>query len=61
VVPGVTGEFFPKQSVSALVDVLRQFSPEKYQPEVIRQHAEQFDKKNFQQKIIHYLVKKKVI
>jgi len=61
VVPGVTGEFFPKQSASALVDVLRQFSPEKYQPEVIRQHAEQFDKKNFQQKIIHYLVKKKVI
>ncbi|MEX0594834.1 MAG: glycosyltransferase [Patescibacteria group bacterium] len=48
---GVTGEFFPEQSVESLVAVLEKFDPAKYDPQTIREHVMQFDTKRFKQKI----------
>lgn len=47
VIPGVTGEFFADQNVDALVDLLRRFDAEAYDPAVIRRHAEAFDRHVF--------------
>lgn len=49
--PGVTGEFFTPQTDAALEQVLRQFDHTKYNSQQIREHALQFDKNIFQQKI----------
>lgn len=51
VVAGVTGEFFPEQTVESLVKVLKNFKPNKYDPQKIRQHAKQFDVEQFKKKI----------
>lgn len=51
VVAGVTGEFFSEQSVESLVKVWRSFRPERYDPQQIRAHAQQFDKEKFKSKI----------
>lgn len=51
VVAGETGEFFRAQTVASLVDALTRFRPERYDPAVIRHHAEQFDVAVFSDKI----------
>jgi len=51
IVPGVTGEFFAEQSIESLVGALKNFRPEKYDPQKIRAHAMKFDKEVFKQKI----------
>ncbi len=51
VVAGKTGEFFDDQTVESLIAVLRTFDQTRYDPAVIRTHAEQFDVKRFQAKI----------
>lgn len=51
VVPGVTGEFFPEQTVESLISVLKSFNQKKYDPLKIRAHAQQFDKTIFKAKI----------
>ncbi len=51
VVDGVTGLFFPKQTVESLVEVLKDFNPAKFNPQKIRFHAEKFSKEEFQNKI----------
>lgn len=51
VVPGVTGEFFTVQVADALVEVIGQFEPEKYNREQIRGHAQKFDSEVFKQQI----------
>lgn len=48
---GVTGEFFPEQTVESLVNVLKSFDPAKYDPQKIRAHAMQFDVTQFKEKI----------
>ncbi|MBI4175496.1 glycosyltransferase [Candidatus Berkelbacteria bacterium] len=48
VVAGKTGEFFARQTVESITQVLRTFRPEDYDPKIIRHHAEQFDTKVFQ-------------
>lgn len=53
VIEGITGEFFDEQSPWKLVDVVRDFDSEKYDPEVIKEHAKQFDMKSFKNKIRH--------
>jgi glycosyltransferase involved in cell wall biosynthesis len=55
---GVTGEFFGQQSVPALVEGLKKFEPAKYDGQKIREHAMQFDKKIFQQKIKTFVEEK---
>ena len=48
VVPGVTGAFFKEQSVDGLIDALRVFEPNDYDPVAIRAHAEQFNRRRFE-------------
>lgn len=56
VVEGVTGAFFPKQSVEALVDVLARFDHRAYDPLAIRAHARQsFDLSVFRSRFLDYL------
>ncbi len=45
--PGITGEFFHEQEWETLADAIIRFQPEKYNPEIIREHARQFDESVF--------------
>jgi glycosyltransferase involved in cell wall biosynthesis len=58
VVKGVTGEFFLQQTRQSLVGVLKSFNPATYDSALIRQHALQFDKKIFQDKIRKFVEEK---
>lgn len=55
VIPGVTGEFFMEQSWEAVFDMVLQFDPKKYDPQVIRARAEQFAVERFKQRIAQYV------
>ncbi len=44
---GVTGSFFAEQHEDSLIEALRRFSPETYRPEILRAHAERFDRARF--------------
>jgi glycosyltransferase involved in cell wall biosynthesis len=57
VVEGVSGMLFHEQSVESLVEVLQRFDAAIYDPQAIRQHAEQFDVTVFRQKIKDYVVR----
>jgi len=48
---GKTGIFFNEQKIGALVEAVKNFRPEKFNPEKIRLHAEQFGKNIFKDKI----------
>lgn len=53
--PGVTGEFFPVQSVDSLGEALQVFDASKYKPAVIKERASRFSVKHFRagiQKIV---------
>lgn len=52
-----TGLFFDEQSVDSLLNVLKRFHPGNFNPEFIRQHALQFDKEIFKNKINDFLKK----
>jgi len=51
VIEGKTGLFFNEQSVSSLEEALKKFDATKFNPETIRQHALEFDKEKFKEKI----------
>jgi glycosyltransferase involved in cell wall biosynthesis len=51
IVEGVTGEFFREPNARALADVGRGFNGAKYDPQVIRQHAEKFGADVFKAKL----------
>lgn len=55
VLPGQTGEFFAEQTVNSLVEVLRRFNAEAYDPAILRAHAMQFDTSVFRQAITSYV------
>ncbi len=55
VVPGVTGEHFPVQTVESLLSVLTQFNPLAYDPGACRAGAEQFSRAVFRQKLIGFV------
>jgi glycosyltransferase involved in cell wall biosynthesis len=55
VVEGVTGEFFPEQTASALADVVARFDERAYDPAAIRRHAEGFDIEVFKRKIEEFI------
>ncbi|MDO9399800.1 MAG: glycosyltransferase [bacterium] len=48
---GITGEFFNQQTVDSLIEVLNNFDVNKYNPQEIKQHAEQFSVEIFKKKI----------
>lgn len=57
VISGITGEFFDDQTWECLAHTILRFRPENYSPARIREHAMQFDKKNFKARIKYYVEK----
>ena len=55
VVNGITGEFFYSQTAENLAQTIKNFKPEKYDPEAIRNHAAKFDIKIFENKITNFI------
>lgn len=55
---GVTGEFFYPQTAEALAAAVAAFEPGRYDPQVIRKHAEGFDTRKFQSAFHEYVLKK---
>lgn len=51
VIPGVTGEHFSELTVDSLTEVMANFDASRYDPEVMRKHAAQFDAGIFRQQI----------
>lgn len=43
VIPGETGELFDAMSLESLIKVMQNFDANRYNPDVIRQHAQKFD------------------
>lgn len=55
VVPGETGEFFHQQTPEALMDVLANFDPGRYDPLACRARAEMFATPRFRQKFMAFV------
>lgn len=55
---GVTGVFFGRQTPDALAAAVRDFQDERFDPRVIRRHAEQFDSAHFAQRMTAYIESK---
>ncbi len=53
--PGVTGEFFMEQTSAAIIEKVKNFNTVKYESNLLRGHAIEFDKKNFQKKIKEFV------
>ncbi len=53
-----TGKFFNEQSWEALIDTILKFKPEKFDPNFIKQHAEQFNTKFFYTRIKNFVDEK---
>lgn len=54
-VDGVTGTFFDRQSPDALVEALRGFDPDSYDPAVLHAHVSEFDLFVFQQRLRQFV------
>lgn len=59
VLSGTTGLFFGEQSTEALIDAVQQFAAvrDRFEPEQIRQHAEQFSVTRFQKEFVELVEK----
>ena len=55
VIPGKTGEFFTKQNVDSLADVLSNFDASKYDSEKIIAHAKNFSVETFHKNISQFV------
>ncbi len=55
VVEGMTGTFFHEQTVEALASALALFDEHRYDPQLIRNHALDFDKPRFQRRIMQFI------
>lgn len=55
VVEGTTGAFFERQDAGALIEAVRAFKPEDYDPVVMREHAREFDIANFKRAITEFV------
>lgn len=55
VVDGITGVFFQKQTVESLTAALASFDERKYAPQVIRNHALEFDTPRFHRRILQFI------
>jgi glycosyltransferase involved in cell wall biosynthesis len=55
VINNVTGTFFYQQSVESLVEVLASFDEHKYDPQIIHNHALEFDKPRFHRRILQFI------
>ena len=55
VVEGVTGTFFQAQTVESLMAALASFDAQAYDPQVIRDHALEFDQPRFHRRILQFI------
>jgi glycosyltransferase involved in cell wall biosynthesis len=55
VIDGVTGSFFYEQAVESLSEVLASFDERKYDPQIIRNHALEFDMPRFHRRILQFI------
>jgi len=55
VIENITGTFFKEQTSESLIDAVNNFDPSKFDPEVIRKHAEKFSIDRFKKEFLNYL------
>lgn len=55
VVEGKTGLFFNEQTAGSIIDTIKTFDSDKFDPVAIREHAAKFDKEIFKAKINDYI------
>jgi glycosyltransferase involved in cell wall biosynthesis len=55
VIEGVTGVFFDKPTSAALVDAIEEFECRSWQQQVLRRHAEKFDRSVFAFRVLQFL------
>jgi glycosyltransferase involved in cell wall biosynthesis len=57
---GATGVFFSEQTVQSLVSAIERFEalPDRFNPELIRAHAMQFDESVFRERMVEFLERK---
>jgi glycosyltransferase involved in cell wall biosynthesis len=55
VIDGVTGTFFQEQTVESLAATLAAFDETSYDPQIIRDHALEFDKPRFHRRILQFI------
>ncbi len=55
IIEGSTGCFFAQQTPEALIDALRCFQADQFDPQVIRRHAEAFDTARFRQRMMQQI------
>jgi len=53
--PGITGMFFKEQTAECLIDALKQFESDDFNPKIIKEQAEKFSQERFKEKIKEYL------
>ena len=58
VIDGLTGIFFHEQTGGALAQAMQTFQPDRFDPLLIRRHAEAFDTRRFQQRIAQFIAAK---
>ena len=52
---GITGTFFNDQTPQCLVDAIKKFRPDRYNPKLIRQDALRFDEAYFKRKMKEFV------
>lgn len=55
VVEGKTGIFFKEQTAASLIEAIKKFNQDDFDPEVIKKHAENFSNEKFKTEFINYL------
>jgi glycosyltransferase involved in cell wall biosynthesis len=55
VIEGVTGVFFDKPTSAALVDAIEEFECRSWQQQILRRHAERFDRSVFAFRVLQFL------
>ncbi|GLV57082.1 glycosyl transferase [Dictyobacter sp. S3.2.2.5] len=55
IIDGVTGVFFQEQTVESLVSVLATFDERRFDPQVIHNHALEFDNSRFNRRILQFI------
>lgn len=58
VIPGVTGELFTDYNKDTIKKIILEWNAEKYQPPLLRAHAEKFDVEVFKKKIQEFVISK---
>jgi hypothetical protein len=58
VIPGHTGLFYPEQTVASLTNAILEFEKSTFDPDQIREHAQQFSRGRFIKEFKQFVEKK---